>query len=295
MTNSKKPWLQCGSLTVFQEDVPALLVNLSLMPLFLRRLIEYQSSKPFLPTTEEQMVYQQAFMLRERITDESTLADWLSRAGLSEGQMSKMLYQSLRLEQFKRHKFTALAENIFLEKKHDYDRVTYSLIRVPNRSQAVELHLRLEDEEATFGELASQFSQGFERESNGQIGPIELGIINPTLSERLRVSKDGQLWPPFEVDNWWLILRLEKHLPAQYDSAMQAKIIDKLYEAWMLDQVKTGLDSLFAQPLSDSTDSANSESIMDISSGDVPPTSGQDDEGSGNIMNTLLSRLRGKR
>ncbi|MFZ9464242.1 MAG: peptidylprolyl isomerase, partial [Vulcanococcus sp.] len=112
------------------------------------------------------------------------------------------------------------------------------------RAKALELHLRLEEEEATFADLASTYSQGAEQQLNGLIGPMELGRINPVLAERLRISTPGQLWPPFEAEGWWVILRHERHLPAQLDAAMTQRLIGEMYEQWMFEQVSAALQAL---------------------------------------------------
>ena len=61
---------------------------------------------------------------------------------------------------------------------------------------------------------------------NGLIGPLELKIINASIAERSRVSKQGQLWELFQQDGWWVLLRLEKLLPAKLDDSMKRRIVD---------------------------------------------------------------------
>ena len=67
------------------------------------------------------------------------------------------------------------------------------MIRDKSRAKAAELHLRLKEEEATFPELASTFSEGVENVLHGLIGPVEFGNVNPLISERLRNSSPGEL------------------------------------------------------------------------------------------------------
>ena len=66
---------------------------------------------------------------------------------------------------------------------------------------------------------------------------MEIGKLNPELAERLRISKDGQLWPPFETNNWWIILRHEKSIPAKLDNNMRNNLLSDLYEKWMQSQL----------------------------------------------------------
>lgn len=263
------------------SDLPILLAELDLLPLLLRRHIERSQSSAFTPSREEQIAFQQAFIARERISDQASLVAWLQQQGISEAQMSQRLFQGLQLEQFKQATFGPRVEPLFLERKVDLDRVTYSLLRVRERAKAVELHLRLREEEATFADLASTYSEGIEQQFNGLIGPMELGRINPVLAERLRISTPGQLWPPFEAEGWWVILRHERHLPAQLDQAMQQRLLSEMYEFWMREQVSAALVQL--QPPAGQTISPgpaeSPEPLIELPAGDAlepnPPTSGE--------------------
>jgi len=226
------------------EELPALLTELNLMPLLLRRYLERVNGNQFNPSHEEQIAFQKTFLARERITDQASLLAWLQRQGITEPQMSQQLFRALQLEQFKQSRFGPRVEPLFLERKANLDRVMYSMLRVRERAKAVELHVRLEEEEATFADLASTYSEGIEQQINGLIGPMELGRINPALAERLRISKPGQLWPPFEAEGWWVLLRHERHLPAQLDQVMQQRLLNEMYEFWMREQVTAALAQL---------------------------------------------------
>lgn len=263
------------------SELPALLIELDLLPLLLRRHIERSQSSGFAPSREEQIAFQQAFIARECISDQASLASWLQHQGISEPQMSQRLFRALQLEQFKQATFAPRVEPLFLERKASLDRVTYSLLRVHERAKSAELHLRLQEEEATFADLSSSYSEGIEQQFNGLIGPMELGRINPVLAERLRISIPGQLWPPFEAEGWWVLLRHERHLPAQLDQVMQQRLLNEMYEFWMREQVSAALIQL--QPPAEESNSPkppeSTEPLIELPSGDPlepnPPTSGE--------------------
>ena len=40
-----------------------------------------------------------------------------------------------------------------------------------------------------------------------------------------------------EIDDWWVIVRLDKALPAQLDSTMEQKIREERFETWMQEQI----------------------------------------------------------
>ena len=261
------------------HELPALLADLDLIPLLVRRYLERSCGNQFNPSHDEQADFMRAFLARECIIDQASLASWLQRQGISEPQMSQRLFRALQLEQFKQATFGPRVEPLFLERKTDLDRVTYSLLRVRERAKVLELHLRLVEEEATFADLASSYSEGVEQQFNGLIGPMELGRINPVLGERLRISTPGQLWPPFEAEGWWVLLRHERHLPAQLDDAMQQRLLSEMYELWMREQVSAALVQLqpqAGQPLSPNP-AETPEPLIELPAGDAlepnPPTS----------------------
>ena len=138
-----------------------------------------------------------------------------------------------RLERFKRAVFEQEVELHFLEHKLDFDQVEYSLIRVRDENLAFELHQRLLEGEATFAELAPQFSEGPERESEGRLGPYPLSQAHEVVAEKLRISQPGQLWPPFFLVNIWLILRLERWDGARLNDERREEVLTALFDRWL--------------------------------------------------------------
>ena len=54
---------------------------------------------------------------------------------------------------------------------------------------------------------------------------MPLSQPDPALAKLLQVSKPGQLWPPKRHEGWWVIVRLEKLLPASLDAALQETLL----------------------------------------------------------------------
>ena len=237
-------WINIEGDYISLKDTPHLLRELNLIPIFLRRYFESKYTRDIVPDEEEQVNFQRNFLSREGIKDNATLQKWLLANKKTEQEMNKILFNSLKIEKFKNNQFKKHVESIFLKKKSELDRVTYSLIRVKSRAKAAELHLRLKEEEATFPDLASNFSEGVENVLHGLIGPVEFGNVNPLISERLRNSSPGELWPPFEIDSWWIILRNERFIPATLNKTMEARLINEMYENWIKEKISKTIDNL---------------------------------------------------
>ena len=247
--------MKINELNIPSDQLPSLLEELDLLPLFVRRLIERSNSARIHPSDEEQYANLQIFMKNERIKSQEDLENWLDINQIDEKSLSLKLFRFLQVEKFKEEKFGPQVENIFLKNKDNLDKVMYSIFRSKEKAKAVEIHLKIEEQESTFADLASEFSEGIENQINGLIGPIEIGKINLEIAERLKISEKGQLWEPFKVDNWWVLLRLEKYLPSKLDDTTTKRIINDLYTTWIEKEVDVAIRDF---KLNFETDVANS-------------------------------------
>ncbi|MFO7628470.1 MAG: peptidylprolyl isomerase [Prochlorococcaceae cyanobacterium] len=184
-----------------------------------------------LPPQEEQAEVA-AYLERQEIAGEEALPAFLERQGWSEDDLTYFATKGRRLGVFQERCFGEDVENRFLERKIDLDQVVYSMVRVEEREVSEEIYQRLVEGENDFPELAEAFSIGTERNTRGLIGPVPLSAAHPELFSRLRVSRQGQLWPPFHVVDIWVVLRFERLIPAQLNNTMRATLLEELFEEW---------------------------------------------------------------
>jgi parvulin-like peptidyl-prolyl isomerase len=114
---------------------------------------------------------------------------------------------------------------------------------------AFELHQRLQEGEASFEELASEYSEGDERNSGGRVGPVNLNQAHPAVVNKLRTSETGQLWAPFFLKNIWLILRLDHWEGARLNEAAREQLLDQLFDEWVNTRVMQRLAGKTLDPL----------------------------------------------
>ena len=83
------------------------------------------------------------------------------------------------------------------------------------------------ESEASFEDIASEYSEGPERQQGGRLGPVPLSQPHPMLAKLLQVSTPGQLWPPKQLENWWIVVRLEElHCTELNDSLKQRLLVE---------------------------------------------------------------------
>jgi len=219
--------------TMSGEEVISLLQKFWMLPQLQRELILDAELAGVVCSQEEIFGAYKAFYHKYQINSDADRAAWLERNNCSLNQFEHSVLRTLKLDRFKQQTFASKVESYFLQRKNQLDRVVYSLLRVKDPHLAQELFFRIQDGEATFSELVKQYSDGQEVESGGILGPHELSIPHPILAQKLSSLKPGQLSPPLAIADWFVVVKLEKYLPAQLDKTMRPRLVDELYEQWM--------------------------------------------------------------
>jgi hypothetical protein len=223
--------------TISGEEVVELLQKHGLMSQLQRELIIDDELESIECTSEEIFSAYKSFYHHQQINSDQDRADWLERNNFTLSQLEHSVLKTIKLDRFKRENFANKVDSYFLQRKSQLDRASYSLLRVKDFHLAQELFFRLQAGEANFSDLVKQYSQGQEAETGGLIGPHELSIPHPTLAQTIRSLKPGQLAAPLQVVDWFVVVRLDKYLPAQLDQKMRDRLSEEIYERWIQNQL----------------------------------------------------------
>jgi parvulin-like peptidyl-prolyl isomerase len=218
-------------------EITELLQKYALIPQLQRELILDEQLESVVCSQAEILSAYKAFYHKYQINSDAERAAWLERNRFTLSQFEHSILRTIKLDRFKSETFGSKVDAYFLQHKAQFDRAIYSLLRVKDCHLAQELFFRIQDGEATFAELVLQYSGGQETEVGGLIGPHELSVPHPVLAAKLRSLQPGQLAAPVQIADWFVIVRLEKHLPAKLDAAMRIRAIDELYERWMQERL----------------------------------------------------------
>ena len=198
---------------------------------------------------EEELQAVRTYLAEQGIKNKNQLQPFLQHKGWTQADLTYFSSKGQRLQRFQEQAFSDAVSIRFLESKLDLDLISYSLIRLSDGDLAFELHQRLQEGEASFEELATTYSEGSESNRGGRIGPVPLNQAHPAVVDKLRTSEEGQLWPPFFLENIWLILRLDTWQGARLDDAMHDQLLDQLFEEWVNARVKQRLAGEIPGPL----------------------------------------------
>ena len=168
-----------------------------------------------------------------KLQDEKNFKIWLSSSNLNENKFSSLIVRNWIWKEWCKEKFKDKLYDYFLSRKSKLERVIYSLIRVKDRNVANELYMRIKENEEPFWKIAKNYSDGPEKYTEGRIGPIIMSDLNPYICKLLEISELGQLWPPKKLDEWWIILKLERRIKLELSEDLKNNLFLELGENYL--------------------------------------------------------------
>jgi parvulin-like peptidyl-prolyl isomerase len=239
--------LKVGEQIVTKEDLFPLLAQYQMLPQLAREILVDRTISSIDCTEEEINIARQQFYQQNHIDTEEKVEAFLKQKGLSREQLEATIARSVKLDKFKQDNWGDRVDSHFIQRKPQLDQVLYSLIRNQNTGIIQELYFRLQEKEASFSDLAKEYSQGAETQTGGLIGPVELSSPHPKIAQILSVSQPGQIWPPIRVGEWFVIVRLEKFITAQLDAAMRQRMLDEMFQSWLREQMQKNVSYIDAE------------------------------------------------
>jgi parvulin-like peptidyl-prolyl isomerase len=232
---SENLWQQTTSdLSNFSTaEILQLLEEYQLLPALIKEMVIDQAIADIDCTPEEEKSAGEQLAFQYQLTSEELRQSWLEQNNLSDEKFRAIAIRQFKLEKFKQITWGGDLDAYFFQRKSQLDRVIYSLIRTNDIGVAQEIYFRIQAGEQTFGELAREYSQGPEAQTNGLVGPVELQSIHPILAKILASTQPQQLLPPTQLENWIVIVRLEKLLPSQLDPTVRQRLLNERFQAWL--------------------------------------------------------------
>ena len=236
--------LQVEEQIITASEIISRLTKYKMLPQFLSEIIIDRAIASVNCTPEEKTFALEQFKQEQDITEETELQAWCQQNNLTLSELETFALRPLKIQKFQREKWGHRLESYFLDRKDELDRVSYSMMRFKDGGAAREIYHRLTEGEQSFAELAREYSQGAEAKNGGLIGSMPMDMPHPIIARMLKLSKPGQLWEPTQVEEWIIIVRLEKLIPAQLDDRMRCRLLSELFNNWLsgqLNQIKIDL------------------------------------------------------
>ena len=200
-----------------------------------------QGQPPLSDEQKEQAV--PLFLALRQLKTQQAVQQWLQVEGLSEADLICRAERQLRWQLLCEQRFKGQASTLFLKRKSQLDRVSYSLLWIPEEGLAHELFLQLSEGERKLEQIAAEMNAAKPAIPSGQHGPVPLGEVPEVLRELLRVSAPGKLWPPKQAEGGWCIVRMEQLLPVVFNQGLKQQLVLELGEEWLQRELQPADDA----------------------------------------------------
>ena len=172
-----------------------------------------------------------------KLFDSNLLNQFLLYKGINEADLEYQICLPLKLEILSNQVNQSRIENHFLKRKDELDLYKYNVIRIDDSDLAHEIYFQLEGKESNFRKLSNQYSLDKEVFPEGVVGPKNLVGAHPQIKEKLRNYDIGNLIKPFQIDKWWLIIKLLDRKQAKLDKKTCKIMALELFDIFVQDKV----------------------------------------------------------
>jgi parvulin-like peptidyl-prolyl isomerase len=178
------------------------------------------------------------FRLQNQLNNAQQFQQWLTEQELDETQFRAQVLRELQIRKLKETIAQSKLQEYFIERKLLLDQVVLSRIAVSQKEMAEELKEQL-SEGANFEDLARDYSRAEERFFNGMMGLVSRGELPDVLRSALDLAAPGDVVGPFDLEDTWMIFRLEKILPASLgDPQVRQTLQNELFDRWFVEQLQ---------------------------------------------------------
>ena len=177
------------------------------------------------------------FYKEKNINDNTKLNKFLLFNGINEKDLEYQISLPLKVKILSTYVLENKIENHFLKRKDELNLYKYNAIRVNGSDLAHEIYFQLEGGESNFFDLSRAYSLDKKIFPDGVVGPKNTVGLHPVIKEKLRTYDNGDLIKPFQIDKWWLIIKLLERKEASLDQKTSKQMALELCEIFVHDKV----------------------------------------------------------
>jgi parvulin-like peptidyl-prolyl isomerase len=160
---------------------------------------------------------------------------WLKRSRMTLEELEERLECAVRRRKVAAAVTASRVDAYFAAYRSRFDAVELAEIVVADEGIAYELESQLEEEEATFAELAAQYSSGAEAVDGGALGKVSRSALEPEIGAAVFAARGGEVVGPLQTERGWHLLRIDAIHVAELKADVRDRIANALFEQWLQD------------------------------------------------------------
>lgn len=168
-----------------------------------------------------------------QISSDQELSDSCQQNGIAKKQVIASINRKLQIEKFKQATWGEEISSYFISRKKKLDKIVYSKIAHKDEAVATEIFFRIMEKEKSFAQLALEYPQTPEADVNRIYDPIKVCSSDSKIAQLLFKIQPGEVLPPINCNDLFVVMRFEKIIPAVLDEEMRCRLLDELFENWI--------------------------------------------------------------
>ena len=185
------------------------------------------------------------FYLKNNINNTKSLSKLLKAKKLTQEELHYQITLPSKIYKFAEDNLKNELNEYFLKKKKFLDEYTFNIIRVKKSDLAHELYFQIDSGESDFLKLSKRYSFYSPLYPEGVFGPRNLNGFNPIIINKLLSSTIGNLIMPFQVDEWWLIIKLLEKKQAKLDKKTTKMLLIEIFNNYVEKLTKNSIENHF--------------------------------------------------
>lgn len=181
---------------------------------------------------EELQAAANAFRQRYKLLTAAETHSWLSQQKITADDWSEGIKINLLTKKLEERLFGEQVDNDYVSNRDTYKRAAFSQILVSDEAEAQQIVLAIREENASFGALAMERSQGtLSRANAGYVGVRFFGELEPELVQAVSEAKEGEIVGPVKTKRGYHIIRIEKWFPTELTAAQRKRMLAALLKS----------------------------------------------------------------
>lgn len=180
------------------------------------------------------------FRLQQKLTEAPAFQEWLQKNGSDYSTFHKQILGNFKIEKLKMVVTDERLQEYFIDRKLFLDRVVLSRIIVDSQDLAEELKTQIQENSATYEELARQYSITDDKIVSGMMGPVSRGTLPDAIRAQIDAATPGSLIGPLELEEKWGLFRVDEFLDASLDNPqLQESLRNELFDRWISEKIQS--------------------------------------------------------
>ncbi len=213
------------------------------LPQLLREIVIDEALAQWEPSTQPQLAESETRVEGCEFVD----GELAFAPGINDPGAIAIAARNFKIQQFKEDIWGHKLGSHYLSRKPQLDRIICSVMQVKDEETAQELFFRVQSGSKSFAELAFKYSEGVQARDGGKLGPVTIANLHPEIYRQITHLQPGALSPLFTIDPFYMFVRLEALVPAQFDDNLRQVLLDELFEKWLQDRIASEIGLLSVQ------------------------------------------------